>query len=161
MTPQLSQVSLEAADPLGEDATRLLHDMRAEALRRYGDLLDRAAPPPTQLPVVPRSAFIIARLDNQPVGCAALRPLDAKTAEIRRMYVVAPARRRGVARSLLAELERRAAEFGYSLIQLETGNRQPEAIALYESCGYHRIPPYGSHVGDPVSVCFQKETGAR
>jgi GNAT superfamily N-acetyltransferase len=77
------------------------------------------------------------------------------------MYVVAPARRRGVARSLLAELERRAAEFGYSLIQLETGNRQPEAIALYESCGYHRIPPYGSHVGDPVSVCFQKETGAR
>jgi hypothetical protein len=57
---------------------------------------------------------------------------------------------------LLAELEAKAASFGYTVVRLETGNRQPEAIALYESCGYRRIAPYGCHKDDPLSICFEK-----
>ena len=151
-----SIVTLQAADPLGEDATRLLGDMRAEALRRYSDVIDPSAPPATNDSLVPRSAFLIARVDGQAVGCAALRPIDAETAEVRRMYVAAAVRRRGIGRRLLAELERIALSFGYRLLRLETGNRQPEAVALYESYGFRRIAPYGCHVDDPLSICFEK-----
>lgn len=72
------------------------------------------------------------------------------------MYVAPDVRRGGVGRGLLAEMERLAIEFGYRILRLETGNRQPEAIALYESSGFRRIAPYGCHVGDPLSVCFEK-----
>ena len=72
------------------------------------------------------------------------------------MYVAPSVRRRGLARRLLAELEEKAIKLGYAIVRLETGNRQPEAIALYESCGFRRIAPYGSHVDDPLSICFEK-----
>jgi GNAT superfamily N-acetyltransferase len=152
-----TELSLEAADPQGEDATRLLRDMRAEALSRYSDVIDPSAPLPTNDPLVPRSAFLIALLDGQTVGCAALRPVDAEAAELRRIYVVPTARRRGVARRLLAELEDIAVGLGYRVLRVETGNRQPEAITLYESRGFCRIPVYGCHAHDPLSVCFEKK----
>lgn len=152
----VSQTVIEPGDPQGGEATQLLLQMRAEALHRYGDVMDSSAPPPTNDALVPRSAFLIARLYGKPVGCGALRPLDAETAEIRRMYVAPEVRRSGIGRKLLAELQRIAAGFGYRILRLETGNRQPEAIALYESCGFRRIAPYGRYIGDPLSVCFEK-----
>jgi GNAT superfamily N-acetyltransferase len=156
MTVHNSVVTLEAADPLGEDATRLLGVMRAEALSRYGDVINPAAPQPTNDPLVPRSVFLIARIDGQAVGCAALRPMDVATAEVRRMYVAIAVRRRGIGRGLLSELERKALSFGYRNLRLETGNRQTEAVALYESHGFGRIAPYGCHVDDALSICFEK-----
>jgi GNAT superfamily N-acetyltransferase len=72
------------------------------------------------------------------------------------MYVVDSARGRGLARRALADLERSAAEAGRSRIVMETGTRQPEAIALYESCGYATIPDFGVHREHPESVCFAK-----
>ena len=61
----------------------------------------------------------------------------------------AAARRRGVARALLAELEGAARRFGYRELWLETGTEQPEAIALYESAGYLPVPPFDPHDGQP------------
>ena len=159
MTNPGTQVSIESVDPLGEDAGQLLRELRAEALRRYGDLLNFPGAPPTNQPAVSWSAYLIARLGVQPVGCAALAPLDEATAEVRRVYVVASVRRRGIARILIAGLERRAAELGYHTLRLATGIRQPEAIALYETCGFRRIPPFGVHIGDPVNICFEKQMG--
>jgi GNAT superfamily N-acetyltransferase len=130
--------------------------MRAEALRRYGDVIDHSAPLPLNDPLVPRSTFLVARRDGRPVGCAALRPMDDEAAEVRRMYVAPWVRRQGIGRRLLTALEQAASEFGYHTLRLETGNRQPEAIALYESYGFRRIPPYGCHVDDPLSICFEK-----
>ena len=157
MTAHNFQISLEAADPLGDDANQLLRDMGAEALRRYGDFIDLSAPPATNEPLVPRSVFLIARLAGKPVGCAALRPMNAEIAEVRRMYVAPSVRRRGIARRLLAELEGKAIKLGYTSVRLETGTRQPEAVALYESCGFRRIASYGCHVDDPLSICFEKK----
>ena len=148
-------IRLETADPLGHEAAELLRQMRAEALSRYGDVLDASAPVANEPPAA-RSAFLIARLEGRPVGCAALRPIDAEAAEVRRMYVMPPVRRRGIARLLLAELEAKAARFGFTTLRLETGNRQPEAMALYESSGFRQIPPYGTCVQDPLSICFEK-----
>ena len=150
-------VLLESADPLGEEAGQLLSELRAEALRRYGDLLNSPGAPPANQPVVSWRAYLIARVGGQPVGCTALQEMDEATAEVRRVYVVASVRRRGIARLLLASLERKAAELGYRTLRLGTGIRQPEAIALYESYGFRRIPSFGVHIGDPVNICFEKQ----
>jgi GNAT superfamily N-acetyltransferase len=137
-------VLVQQVDPLGGAATQLVRELSAEIARRYSDMGDDGSGSFTPNDVlVARSAFVVARLDGQPVGCGALRPMDAATAEIKRMFVAANARRRGVGRAILAELERLAAEHGYRTLRLETGNRQPEAVALYERHGFRRIPAFG------------------
>jgi putative acetyltransferase len=75
------------------------------------------------------------------------------------MFVTLAARRCGLARVILAELEQRAHNLGYTVLRLETGNRQLPAMALYESFGFKRIPPFGEYVNDPTSVCFEKLVG--
>jgi GNAT superfamily N-acetyltransferase len=107
----------------------------------------------------PLGAFIVARIDGRPVGCGALKPFPALpgTAEVKRMYTAPEARRRGVSRAVLERLEVVASELGYARMQLETGTAQPEALALYESHGWHRIPPYGRYQESPSSVCFAKD----
>ena len=106
----------------------------------------------------PHGVFLVARLEDRPVGCGALKPLDgsSEVAEVKRMYTVPAARRRGVSRRVLARLEGVALELGYGRVQLETGTGQPEALALYEAAGWHRIETYGRYRDDPLSVCFAK-----
>jgi GNAT superfamily N-acetyltransferase len=107
----------------------------------------------------PAGVFLVARLDGAPAGCGAVRRLvggPPDVGEIKRMYTAPFARRRGVSRALLTRLEHEAVELGLRSLQLETGDRQPEAIALYEAAGYRRIPPYGQYAGDELSVCFAK-----
>ena len=90
------QVVIEPGDPLSAEALELLRQMRAEALQRYADVLADSAPPINE-PLVSRSAFLLARLGVQPVGCAALRPLIGPVAEIKRMYVSKSVRRHRLA----------------------------------------------------------------
>jgi putative acetyltransferase len=111
----------------------------------------------------PHGAFLVAWRDGEAVGCGAVRPLltgPAGVAEIKRMYTTPVARGQGISRVLLARLEAEASALGYHRLQLETGYRQPEAIRLYETAGYHRIPPYGQYAGDELSVCFAKDLAA-
>lgn len=102
------------------------------------------------------AAFVIARESGHAVGCAALRPLEAKTAEVKRMYVQPAARRQGVARAIMCALEGIARGAGFSEIWLETGLHQRGAIRLYESLGYRRIAAFGGYKDDPLSICFGK-----
>lgn len=152
------RILVQQDDPRCETATTLMRDLLAEETIRYSemgpDAFDSFRPEDA---LAPRGVFVIARLDAQPVGCGALREIDVDSAEINRMYVAPTMRRLGVGRTILAELERHAAEFCYRVIRLETGNRQPEAISLYEGSGFHRIPAFGAHAADPVSVFFEKE----
>jgi putative acetyltransferase len=103
--------------------------------------------------------FLIGRVGDTVVACGALRPMDDGAVEVKRMFVRATHRRRGFASALLTALEEIAVSRGYRSIRLETGDRQPEAIALYESAGYHRVPCYGAHAPDPNSRCFEKTLG--
>jgi GNAT superfamily N-acetyltransferase len=100
--------------------------------------------------------FLLARIEGRPVGCGGIRRHHDDVAEIKRMYVVPEARRRGVAQVLLGALEAQARRLGYRAIVLETGSRQPEAVALYEAHGYSRIPNYGPYTEAEWSICLEK-----
>jgi GNAT superfamily N-acetyltransferase len=78
------------------------------------------------------------------------------TAEVKRMYVAPGARGLGLARRMLAHLEATAAGVGASALVLETGLKQPEAIALYESSGYTEMAGFGYYRDSGVSQCFGK-----
>ncbi|NNE00207.1 MAG: GNAT family N-acetyltransferase [Pirellulaceae bacterium] len=100
--------------------------------------------------------FVIAYDANSPVACGALRPLNQKQVELKRMFVIASHRGRGVSRDVLGHLESRARAIGYDQLLLETGDQQDAAIGLYQSAGYHRIEPFGEYIGSPHSICFSK-----
>lgn len=94
--------------------------------------------------------------DEVPIGCGAIKHFDDTSMEVKRMYVNPDARGKGIASLLLSELEKWATELGYSYCVLETGLRQPEAIALYKKNTYTVIPNYPPYVGVDNSVCFKK-----
>ncbi len=103
-----------------------------------------------------RGAFLIACRAGVPIGCGAVRRIDERQAEVKRMYVSPVERGHGVGRALLAALEAQARRLGLTRLVLETGTRQAVAIALYESAGFSRIAPFGEYVGSPLSVCMAK-----
>jgi putative acetyltransferase len=99
---------------------------------------------------------VVAYADDEPVGCGAFKEYAPDSVEIKRMFVQPAHRQRGVARAVLAALETLAAELGYANCVLETGKRQPEAIALYQRSGYELTPNYGQYIGIDNSVCLRK-----
>jgi GNAT superfamily N-acetyltransferase len=101
--------------------------------------------------------FVVAEDSGHAVGCGALQRLDPTTAEVKRMYVVPEARRRGLSRVILAAIEDRARELGITHLRLETALAFTAAVALYRSAGYHEIPPYGEYAGNPISYCMERQ----
>jgi GNAT superfamily N-acetyltransferase len=87
----------------------------------------------------PHGTFLVGYENDEPICCGGVKRLDQDHCELKRMYVVPRARRRGVARRLLGALERAARELGYPVARLVTGPRQPAAQHLYESEGYTAI----------------------
>jgi GNAT superfamily N-acetyltransferase len=99
---------------------------------------------------------VVAYENKIPVACGAIKEFDRNTAEIKRMYTTSGNRGKGIAAKVLSELEAWAKEQGYNRCILETGHKQPEAIALYRKCGYSITPNYGQYAGVENSVCFEK-----
>ena len=93
------------------------------------------------------------------VGCGAFKEFSPDTVEIKRMFTAPTHRGKGIATMVLAELERWAMELSYKKCVLETGKRQPEAVALYRKHGYVSIPNYGQYIGMENSICFEKVMG--
>jgi len=101
--------------------------------------------------------FVIAREADHAVGCGGFRPVGERCVEIKRMYVRAGARRRGIARQILRHLEDEVRRRGFRSIVLETGCDNAEAMALYEAEGYFPIPAFLGYVGSPISRCYSKK----
>jgi putative acetyltransferase len=99
---------------------------------------------------------VLAYIDDQAVGCGAIREYSDTTTEVKRMFVLPEYRGKGIAGKVLSELEKWAAESGYTECVLETGKRQPEAIRLYQKSGYNLIPNFGKYAGVENSVCMHK-----
>ncbi len=104
-----------------------------------------------------RGAFLVAYLAGTSVGCGAVRTIEPGVAEIKRMYVDPSVRGRRVGRQIVGALEAHARQLGAKRIVLETGPRQPDAIAMYQHAGFAEIPLYGEYVGSQFSVCMAKD----
>jgi len=99
--------------------------------------------------------FAIARdQDGNASGCGAIRPIDAETAEVKRMYV--RTKSTGTGAQILSFLENQAYQIGYSKLCLETRLINQRAVSFYERNGYTRIPNYGKYINNQNAVCFEK-----
>jgi len=99
---------------------------------------------------------VLFYIDEKPVACGAFKKIEEDTVEIKRMFVMTEYRGNGYASKILKELEIWAKDEGFKSGVLETGLKQPEAIALYEKNGYNLIPNYGQYAGIENSVCYKK-----
>ena len=134
---------------------KLVAEALADLSLRYGGSGDDTPVAMTDFEP-PGGRFLVAELDGDPVGCAGWRR-HGNDAELKRMFTLASARGRGVARRMLAAVEDSARAAGCRRLILETGDRQPEAIALYESAGYRRIPDFGYYAGEEGVLSFAKD----
>jgi GNAT superfamily N-acetyltransferase len=121
---------------------KLISDALDDLSRRYGGGSGDDTPVAAEEFAPPHGAFLIALNGGELIGCAGWRS-HGEDAELKRMYTVPATRGRGVARRLLAAIEESARDSGRKRVILETGDKQPEAIALYESAGYRRIEDFG------------------
>lgn len=149
------RVRVEREDPTSPVSSQLMAEVSAELGALYDD--DGIGNFRVGHVMIPRSAFVVAWLDGEAVGCGAIRPMDDdRVAEVKRMYVRPKMRGQGISRRILKTLETLAREYDYTTVRLETGLRQPQAMGLYESEGYQRIPCFGDYALDPLSVCYEK-----
>ncbi|WP_309614664.1 GNAT family N-acetyltransferase [Flavobacterium sp.] len=101
--------------------------------------------------------YVIVYYENEiAIGCGAFKEYEPKVAEIKRMFVLPEQRGKGIAVSILKELEIWAKASGYQYTMLETSVRLESAIALYKKSGYKVIPNYGQYIGVASSVCMKK-----
>ncbi|MEJ0056452.1 MAG: GNAT family N-acetyltransferase [Bacteroidota bacterium] len=99
---------------------------------------------------------IVAYRDGIPAGCGSIKKYDKDSMEVKRMFVEERYRGKGIAGQVLNALEKWAKELNYSSCILETGDKSPEAIALYKKSGYQVIPNYGQYANVESSICMKK-----
>jgi GNAT superfamily N-acetyltransferase len=143
------------ADPV---AQHLVERVQQEYVVRYGGR-DAAVVDPAEFSP-PLGLFLVAEVDGRPAGCGGWRSSGDGVAEVKRMYVEPAFRRRGIAALVLTELERTAAAAGHRQLVLNSGARQPEALALYDRAGYTPVPGYGVYADAPDAVFLGKALDA-
>ncbi|MDB5134136.1 MAG: family N-acetyltransferase [Mucilaginibacter sp.] len=152
--PLSKTTTIKRTDSNDLDFPYLVALLNKELREMYGDLqsvYDRYNH------IINLDTVVIAYCNDSPAGCGCFKKIDNSTVEIKRMFVKPEERKQGIAISMLGELEVWAKEDGFSYALLETGNKQGEAIALYQKAGYTTIPNYGQYLGMESSICMRKE----
>lgn len=145
---------IEARSYGDPDVERMVADAQQEYVRLYGGP-DAATVDPLEFEP-PDGLFLVGVLGGRAVATGGWRRTSRREAEIKRMYVAASVRRRGLARLMLAELERTAAAAGVRRLVLNTGPRQPEAVALYEQAGYTASEAFGHYARHCGALFYAK-----
>jgi putative acetyltransferase len=138
------------------DGVQLRAAQRADIDARYGGDFE-----PGHRPTAADIAVFVIAYDatsGAPIGCGSFRDLvdEQPTVEVKRMYVQPGYRGRKIGQLILRDLETRARERGAVRVRLETGDKQPEAVRLYEGAGYQRIPNFGDYEEEETSLCFER-----
>lgn len=128
-------------EPYGSDGPRwVVGRAEAELIARYGGLDDGELGLSAAMFDPPDGSFLVARAAGKPpIGGAGVRTVAEGVGEVRRLWVDPGWRGRGIGRALMIGLEDAAKGLGISALVLSTGDRQPEAVALYESSGWERL----------------------
>jgi DNA-binding MarR family transcriptional regulator/N-acetylglutamate synthase-like GNAT family acetyltransferase len=143
---RLAGITVETVDGASADARACLDAYAADIAARFPEGFDKAALVRPEEVTGDAGAFLVAYEEGRPVGCGALRRLAPGTGEIRHVWVHPGARRLGLARRLLAGLEREALARGLAVVRLDTHAVLTEAQAMYRACGYTEIPRYDDNV---------------
>jgi ribosomal protein S18 acetylase RimI-like enzyme len=98
--------------------------------------------------------FVIAEINDEIVGCGAIRPIDKNTGEVKRMY--SKFRGKKIGQTILAFLEEKAVTIGYTGLVLETRLKNESAIRFYQKQDYKVIPNYGKYTDRPEAICLGK-----
>jgi GNAT superfamily N-acetyltransferase len=141
-----------------EDAVALRAAMAEEMAQRYADRMGDGGVPAV-LAVADDSVIYTALAldrDGTAVGHIAMRRLGPDL-EVKRMYVAPAARGTGVGTALLVAAETHAVELGATRLVLQTGDRQPDAVRLYERAGYSAVPVFPPYDELPFSLCFARD----
>ncbi|GAA6620738.1 GNAT family N-acetyltransferase [Scytonema sp. NUACC26] len=101
-------------------------------------------------------AFFLLRVNETPACCGGIEFVGNEYGEIKRMYVRPQFRGLGFAKLMVNHLADYACAHNITLLRLETGVHQREAIGLYERLGFYRIPLFGPYINDPLSLCYEK-----
>jgi GNAT superfamily N-acetyltransferase len=150
-----SPIRLRAVAYDDEVAQHLVERVQQEYVVRYGGRDGALVEPADFQP--PRGTFLVAEVDGVPAACGAWREHGDGVVEIKRVYVEPAFRRRGLAQLIMGALEESAARAGHRTVRLNTGLRQPEALALYAQLGYRDVPGYGMYVDSPDARFLGKE----
>ncbi|GAA3770888.1 GNAT family N-acetyltransferase [Streptomyces phyllanthi] len=143
---RLAAIRVEVVDGTHPDARTCLDAYAADIDARFPEGYDPATLVPPHEVSGRSGAFLVAYEEGRPVGCGALRRLADGAGEIRHVWVHPDARRLGLARRLLGELERQAVARGHRVVRLDTHASLTEAQAVYRACGYTEIPRYNDDV---------------
>lgn len=135
-----------------EQAERLATAMAEEMKVLYSD--DEGASPAAPGDFLPPGTFLVGSVAGVDVACGGLKLLADGVGEVKRMYVDPAHRGRGYSRVLLRALVQHARDAGLHEVRLETGSRQQQAVALYESEGFTPIAPFGYWADHPETLCY-------
>jgi len=147
-------IVIQRSDSDHPDFRKLVQQLDADLKIRDGE----DAPFFAQFNKIDAIKYVAVAYDNhQAVGCGAIKEYSDGVMEVKRMFVLPEKRGQGIASAVLKELEKWSKELHFNKCILETGTKQPEAIALYKKNNYRQIPNYAQYENVATSVCFEKE----
>lgn len=147
-------VKIAQERPDSADAAAMIEELEAHLSSRYpaesrhGFSIEKL--------VAENVPFFLLRSDGEPAACGGIKLFGTDYGEIKRMYVRDEYRGKGFGKLMLDHLASYALDHGITLLRLETGVHQSEAIGLYERMGFRLIPPFGEYTNDPLSLCYEK-----
>jgi putative acetyltransferase len=150
----MSTITIVEERPDTVDATQLITELESvlaplyRVESRHGFSIDKL--------IREGVVFFVTRYDGTPAGCGGVKLYGSDYGEVKRMYVRPDFRGFGLGKRMLEYLATYTTQHGISILRLETGIHQTEAIGLYERFGFQRIPPFGDYFDDPVSLCYEK-----
>jgi GNAT superfamily N-acetyltransferase len=154
-------IDLEPFDSVA--AQWVVAEAEAELVERYGSLAEEELELAGAEFDPPVGSFLVARSvsDRGPIGGVGVRVRGERVGEVKRLWVHPDRRGAGVARALMGQIEEVARQLGHASLRLETGSRQPEAAALYDSLGWVRRDEAWASPSRPGSIRFTKALAAK
>ena len=154
MKEQIELVIKKVIPKNNADALELIGELDKELLQRY----PASSIHKLDLDKITNesSVFLVGYVSQVAVGCCSVCEIELGVGEVKRVFVKPRYRRKGIAERMMEHLEKQAAECGFELLRVETGEKQPESIAMYQKLGYYDIDNYGEYINDPNSVCMEK-----
>lgn len=149
----MEELEYKFVDGTNTDFMKLCQELDQEYIDIYGEIALKYQKYNTLEDI---HNVIVAYINKEPVGCGSYKRYDSITIELKRVYVRQQFRRKGIAETIIQNLEANAKTKGFKNSLLETGIDMKKAITLYQKLGYSFIESYGDFVADPICVCLQK-----